>query len=333
MPTVPLMKTVDATEFNVVMLPPTTQERKVNLVVVSSVALSFISFRRAAAIVLNDMASTVYYIGGISEQAIGKAAPWFVLAVMLFAYAVRAVYIESCTMFTRGGVYRVVKEAMGGPLAKLSVSALMFDYVLTGPISAVSAGQYLVGLVGNLLALTPLQFQLNADAHPQLVKLLSMLIAIGITIYFWRINIIGIHESSQKALRIMQLTTIMGVGVIVWSVLTIALHPELRHMPPLRPVLTPESEGWLVHFPRIIGALGIAIAFGHTLLAMSGEESLAQVYREIEAPKVKNLLRAGAVIVIYSLLLTGLVTFFAVMIIPDAERIKTIVVDGVLTRV
>ena len=43
-------------------------------------------------------------------------------------------------MFVRGGVYRVVKEAMGGTLAKLSVSALLFDYVLTGPISGVSAG-------------------------------------------------------------------------------------------------------------------------------------------------------------------------------------------------
>jgi amino acid transporter len=274
------------------------------------------------------MASTVYYIGGISEQAIGKAAPWFVLAVMLFAYAVRAVYVESCTMFTRGGVYRVVKEAMGGPLAKLSVSALMFDYILTGPISAVSAGSYLVGMFGNLLALPPLHWQLNAATHPELVKFLSMLIAIGITLYFWRINIIGIHESSAKAMRIMQLTTIMGVIVIAWASLTLAMRPELRHLPPIRPVLTPESEGWLVNFPRIVGTIGILIAFGHTLLAMSGEESLAQVYREIKAPKVPNLLKAGAVIALYSLVLTGVVTFFAVMIIPDHERIKTAVVDG-----
>ena len=173
-------------EFDVVVMPESAHERKTNLVLVSSVALSFISFWRAAAIVLNDMASTVYYIGGISEQAIGKAAPWFVLGVMLFAYAVRAVYVESCTMFTRGGVYRVVKQAeialfgnrLGGVTAKLSVSALMFDYILTGPISAVSAGQYLVGMAGNLLALTPIQFQLSADAHPDLVRLLSMLIAI-----------------------------------------------------------------------------------------------------------------------------------------------------------
>src|SRR3954469_4059690 len=118
--------------FESVILPASRQARKFNVVLVSSVALSFISFWRAAAIVLNDMASTVYYIGGISEQAIGKAAPWFVLAVILFAYAVRSVYIESCTMFTRGGVYRVVKQAevalfgnrLGGLTAKLSVSAL-----------------------------------------------------------------------------------------------------------------------------------------------------------------------------------------------------------------
>ena len=119
------------------------------IIIVGSVAFTFISYWRTAAVVLCDLASTAYYIGGIVEQSIGPAAPWFILAVMLFSYAVRSVYIESCSLFIRGGVYRVVKEAMGGTLAKLSVSALMFDYVLTGPISGVSAGQYIVGLVND----------------------------------------------------------------------------------------------------------------------------------------------------------------------------------------
>src|SRR5690349_24538999 len=127
------------------------------VLVVTTAMLVFISFWRAAAIVLCDLASTAYYIGGIVEQAIGKAAPWYILAVMLFSYVVRGVYIESCAMFVRGGVYRVVKEAMGGTLAKLSVSALMFDYVLTGPISGVSAGQYIAGLINELFS--------KADAH------------------------------------------------------------------------------------------------------------------------------------------------------------------------
>ena len=109
--------------------------------------LTFISFWRAAAIVLSDLASSAYYVGGDAEKVIGKSAPWFVLAVMLFSYAVRAIYIESSAMFVRGGVYRVVKQAMGGTLAKLSVSALLFDYILTGPISSVAAGQYVAGFL------------------------------------------------------------------------------------------------------------------------------------------------------------------------------------------
>src|ERR1700691_679572 len=121
------------------------------IIIVGSVAFTFISYWRTAAVVLCDLASTAYYIGGIVEQSIGPAAPWFILAVMIFSYAVRSVYLESCSLFVRGGVYRVVKEAMGGFLAKLSVSALMFDYILTGPISGVSAGQYIMGLVRSLL--------------------------------------------------------------------------------------------------------------------------------------------------------------------------------------
>ena len=123
---------------------PNAQQR-VRIVVATSVMLTFISFWRAAAIVLNDLGSSAFYARPIAEQAVGKAAPWFILGVMLFAFTVRAVYVVSCSMFVRGGVYRVVKEALGGGLAKVSVSALMFDYILTGPISGVSAGHYISG--------------------------------------------------------------------------------------------------------------------------------------------------------------------------------------------
>src|SRR5213596_1562490 len=136
-------------------LPPGQQ--RVRIVVATSVALTFISFWRAAAIVLNDLGSSAFYAGGIAEDAFVKSAPLFILGVMLFAFAVRAVYVASCSMFVRGGVYRVVKEALGGGLAKISVSALMFDYILTGPISGVAAGQYVGGLINELF--------LSADKH------------------------------------------------------------------------------------------------------------------------------------------------------------------------
>src|SRR5215467_9277326 len=120
------------------------------VVVATTVALAFISFWRAASIVLSDLASSAFYAGGIAEQAIGRSAAWFVLGVMLFSFAVRSVYVESSSMFVRGGVYVVVRDSMGPFIARISVSSLIFDYVLTGPISIVTAGQYLAHLLNEV---------------------------------------------------------------------------------------------------------------------------------------------------------------------------------------
>lgn len=287
------------------------------IVIASTIALSFISFWRAAAIVLSDLASSAFYVGGIAEHAIGKAAPWFILAIMLFSYAVRAVYIEGCAMYVRGGVYRVVHEALGSRMAKLAVSALMFDYVLTGPISAVSAGLYLGGLIEEMAAS---YFHRQHFINP---AAFAVFFAVAVTLYFWRKNIIGIHESSQKALRIMQITTGMVVVLILWCLYTITRgHFQAVPLPTLASIrLNADSLGWLpLSWATSVPMLAVLVGLGHSLLAMSGEESLAQVNREIAHPKLKNLERAGFVIFIYSLLFTSLVSFFAVMIIPDGDR-------------
>ncbi len=286
-------------------------------IVPATVMLSFVSFWRAAAIVLSDLGSSAYYVGGIAETKIGKAAPWFVLGIMLFSYAVRAVYIESCSMFTRGGVYRVVREALGTVAAKFSVSALMFDYVLTGPISAVSAGLYLASLLNQLAD----QFGLpHVPLPPQLV---AAVFAIIVICYFWWTNTVGIPFSSTRALRVMQITTVMVVVLVAWCLLTIAVkgYQPVPAPTPANLRFSDDALGWLkgTHIPDV-AAIAILIGLGHSLLAMSGEESLAQVYREVEAPKRKNLLRVGFIIFGYSLLFTALVSFFAVMLIPDDQR-------------
>jgi amino acid transporter len=295
--------------------------------------LTFISYWRAAAIVLNDLGSSAFYAGGIAEQAVGKSAPWFILGVMLFAFAVRSVYVESCSMFTRGGVYRVVKEALGGAFAKFSVSALMFDYILTGPISGVSAGQYIAGLINETFA--------AADAHGWVPRAMHAMFhgtphvdvnhaaaafAVIVTLYYWWQNLKGIEESSDKALRVMQITTVMVVILLAWAIYTV-LHTG-AHLPPL-PIpanlkFTPEALGFLKNtdIARTFGLFGILIAFGHSVLAMSGEESLAQVNREIASPKLRNLKRAALIIAIFSFVFTGLGSLLAVMIIPDSVRVS-----------
>jgi amino acid transporter/nucleotide-binding universal stress UspA family protein len=359
------------------------------VIIVSSVMFTFISYWRTAAVVLCDLASTAYYIGGAVEQAIGPAAPWYILAVMLFSYAVRSVYIESCSLFVRGGVYRVVKEAMGGFLAKLSVSALMFDYILTGPTSGVSAGQYIMGLALDSLAILRPELKISDQAkHDFVMNSGAVVIACAVTLYFFWQNLLGIHESSDKALKIMIATTVMAVVILAWCVVTLIVQGPANPLPSPLPDLNPKVEykavpiksdagevtgsrwerdpetkqlvpeldpdgkpvpkinqatglqedplGFIGHFfpavaakirqpghwLSILGAIGLIIAFGHSILAMSGEETLAQVYREVESPKLLNFKKAAFIVFVYSLLLTATISFLAVVLIPDEVRMK-----------
>jgi amino acid transporter len=287
-------------------------------VVATTVALSFISFWRGASVVLADMASSAFYAGGAAEQAVGRSAPWFVLGVMLFSFAVRSVYMESCSMYVRGGVYVVVRDSMGPVLAKLSVSALVFDYILTGPISVVSAGQYLGALLNEIFGL------LHQNTHIP-VNTFAAGVGILILLYFWWENIKGVHESSGKALRIMQITSVMVAILLIWCPITIFLKGRWQNLPPAplphNLTFSHDAQGWFagtvwLTFPMV----AIIVAFGHSLLSMSGFETLAQVYREIAYPKLKNLRITANITCWYAVICTGVTTLFAAMIIPDNVR-------------
>jgi amino acid transporter len=293
---------------------PTTK-----VVVATTVALSFISFWRGASIVLSDLASSAFYAGGIATVSIGAAAPWFVLAVMLFSFAVRSVYMESCSMFVRGGVYIVVKDSMGPFVARLSVSSLVFDYILTGPISVVSAGLYLAGVLTEISGMMHGSFPFNANYF-------AAVFGIAVTIYFWWANTKGLHESSGKALRIMQITTVMVVLFVVWCPLTILLRGHITLPPapvPHNLQFGPTAMGWFKGtFWEFIPLVMMTVAFGHALLSMSGFETLAQVYREIAYPKLKNLRITANIVCWYAVICTGVVTVFAGMILKPEQMVE-----------
>jgi amino acid transporter/nucleotide-binding universal stress UspA family protein len=259
-----------------------------------------------------------------------------------------------------------------------------------------------VGLLFRFLELfTPTlyaQFELtNPEVRDQYIRLGSMVIACGITVYFFQQNRLGIHESSDKALWIMKITTVMAVIILVWCGVTLAIkgaansvpwQPDLDRKVELETVKVtdPDSgeqrEQWVKdpatgklkhklkdgeeipvpnqaldklhldnlgmdiqddplgalgrHLPSsvtkelrhpkrwlsFIGVIGLLIAFGHSILAMSGEETLAQVYREVESPKLPNFKKAAFIVFVYSLVLTAGISFLAVLIIPDEVRMK-----------
>ena len=288
---------------------------------------TFISFWRTAAIVLCDLASTAYYIGGIVESQIGKAAPWFILAVMLFSYAVRSVYIESCAMFVRGGVYRIVKEAMGGTWPGwrsrpcCSTTSSPGRSAASRPASTSSACSTTCS-PGPTASRWPIRTGFGGDRHRR------------DGLYFWRVNTKGYprverpgaqdhggddghgrhhdrlvpgddrgapRDEASTLIRTCPRRSTLSVKPIP--------DPFGKQVDPLglhrrdgagRSPCGPSST---VHWLSLIGVIGIIVSFGHSILAMSGEETLAQVYREVESPKLKNFKRAAFVVFLYSLLL------------------------------
>ncbi len=207
------------------MPPESNRSTTTKVVVATTVALSFISFWRAAAIVLSDLASSAFYAGGIAEHAIGKSAPWFILAVMLFSFAVRSVYMESSSMFVRGGVYVVVRDAMG-PLRGPALG-LLADLRLH-PHRPHQRGQR------RPVPGPPAQRDRRPRAPPGRISTRTSFAAgfgVLVTVYFWWSNIKGIHESSGKALRIMQITTVMVVVFLIWCPITMLLRRTFSFRP------------------------------------------------------------------------------------------------------
>jgi amino acid transporter len=225
--------------------------------------------------------------------------------------------MESCGMFVRGGVYVVVRDSIGPTVAKISVSALVVDYILTGPISAVSAGQYLGRLLNEISETLRQNWRTDPNAF-------SVFFSIAVTVYFWWSNIKGVPESSNKALRIMQITTVMVVILLIWCPLTLLLRGGAQLPPAPTPSnlhLTSASLGWLDGtFWAQLSFVIMLVAVGHSLLAMSGFETLAQVYREVAYPKMKNLRITANIVCTYAVVSTGVISVLAVMIIPDATR-------------
>lgn len=280
-----------------------------NVFVLSTAVLTFISFWRASAIVLCDFGSSAYYAGGIAAKAYGPAFPYFILAVMLFAGFLLMAYIESSSLFTRGGVYVVVRETMGKTMAKLSVSALLFDFMLTGPISGVSAGLYLAYLIEVLLP----YFGINISVNHRFI---AVIFAVAVVIYFWFENLKGVKESSENNVRIILFVSFVAILLLFLSVFTIYkkgfVWPEFKFH------FSDESLGWAkyIDFLKPVGLIGILMAFGHSILALSGLETLAQIFREVEDPKIKNLKKAVFIIFIFAFTFTGILTFLSAVIIP-----------------
>jgi hypothetical protein len=146
--------------------------------------------------------------------------------------------------------------------------------VLTGPISGVSAGLYIVGLLNDVL-------HRYGVARSLPVGETAAFIAVLITVYFWWRNTQGIHESSDDALRIMKVTTVMVVLMILWCGVTLIWRGG-GQVP-----LGPRQSQVLRRCAASLGgtiwpgftAIAILVGFGHSDSGHERRGALAQVPR------------------------------------------------------
>ena len=81
----------------------------------------------------------------------------------------------------------------------------------------------------------PLQFNMNYT---------SAMLAGAVTIYYWWQNIKGIEESSDKALRVMQITTVMVVILFVWGAYSLIIEGGIFHRRQFRRISSSARMHW-----------------------------------------------------------------------------------------
>src|SRR5207247_4778796 len=116
------------------------------------------------------------------------------------------------------------------------------DYILTGPISGVSAGQYIMGLGLEIIErLGGSGFKIDPVLRKHWKDWGAVAICVLTTLYFFRQNLRGIHESSNKALKIMLITTVMAVVILGWCGVTLLVEGPHNAVPE-QPDLTPKPN-------------------------------------------------------------------------------------------
>src|SRR5207302_9270415 len=98
-----------------------TRER-MRVVLATETLRSFTPRWRATALALAELGCAAFFVSGIAEEAIGRSAPWYVLAVALLAAGVHAVDVEARGLYVRGGLFGLVRQSLGDGFGRIAAS-------------------------------------------------------------------------------------------------------------------------------------------------------------------------------------------------------------------
>src|SRR5262245_18676930 len=274
---------------------------RVRVVLATRTLLAFTPTWRAATLAVAELGSVAFFASGIAEAAIGPTAPWFLLAAVLLGAFVRAVDVEARGLFVRGGVYGLVRQALGEVPGRIAGASLLVERILLGSLAAAVVGRYAVAM-------------LRASASPNMTQAAAENLAVGVAVGLLVISWIGQRSgrvfSNVTISRAIVAATAVLAAVMLWGVLTIVR--EGGSLPPL--------PFWPDAPDATMTPIGALLALGSVLFVIGGVDALSQIAPELEPPRIRNLQRAARVVTIYALATTAVVGFLTAAVVPEDMR-------------
>ena len=271
---------------------------RIRVVLATRALLAFTPSWRAAALALAELGCVAFFAAGISEEAIGPAAPWYVLAAVLIGVAVRAVDVEGCGLFVRGGTFGLVRQGLGEFAGRVAASALLVERLLLGSLAAAAAGRYATALF---------RAGLVPEMSPAGAENTAVAVAVGLLAIVW----LGRRRGRMFSTLTISSAVIGGCSLlllaIVWALITLAGRGGTLAPLPFTPA-APASP------------LDAILALGSVMFVIGGVDTLSQIAPELEPPRILNLKRTALIVAVFSLLVTASVGFLVAALVPISIR-------------
>jgi magnesium transporter len=275
------------------------------VVLSTTTLLSFMSVSKATALVLAELGIAAFFVIGVARSLIGEAAAWFVLAACVVGLFVRAIEIESWSLFIPGGVIGRTERAFGRRAANIATAAVLTERLLFVSLAAVLCGQYAVSFGYGWMA----QWSVTARLTIQELVTVGAVVLIGV---LWARERLALQLPSNVIARAVWVAVCLILTVIVLGVVAVIRG----HVPLLQQSLLLLQVG-TASIPRTI--LRLLAGFALVLPAVGGGDVLARAAHELAPPRVRALRRTASFVAVLVFVTTVFSSFLFTAMVPREQ--------------
>ncbi len=291
--------------------PPATPIGRIPVVLAAAVLGSLVPAWRTIALTLTELGAAAFFISGVTTDAIGTAAPWFVLAAVAAGAVLRAADIQSWALFVPGGLPGRVNEAFGHRPATAAAAFVLVERLLFAALVSCVAGHYIVSLLVTVLGLSRLAEHVTAGD-------LATAAAASILCVLWLRARLGRRVGAGVFERWVWVPLAALLVTAIWGLASWMASGEPLPLPVFH---VPQPPFALPPLPMpVVAFFAAAYAFGLALPAMTSGDCLSRRAAALPQPRLPGLRRTARLAVVFSLLVTAGATFAIVVLVPPEAQ-------------